>query len=115
LCSLTTNDVVSKFSFFLLVDGRIRILEAQKLTDPDPEHFERLTSYLIYQFLKCFIPRGILCSLTTDDVLTKFRYGLRGYALALLVHGEHSEWADLWRDRQEIDEFDAAQLIARWK
>jgi hypothetical protein len=56
-----------------------------------------------------------LCSLTTDDVLTKFRYGLRGYALALLVHGEHSEWADLWRDRQEIDEFDAAQLIARWK
>jgi hypothetical protein len=56
-----------------------------------------------------------LCSLTTDDVLTKFRYGLRGYALALLVHGENSEWADLWRDRQEIDEFDAAQLIARWK
>jgi hypothetical protein len=111
----------------LLVDGRIRILEAQKLkdpTDPDPaldpdlEHCQRLPypSYLIFiKLLKCFIPRGILCSLTTDDVLTKFRYGLRGYALALLVHGENSEWADLWRDRQEIDEFDAAQLVARWK
>ncbi len=28
-----------EINFFLLADGRIRIREAQTLTDPDPEHW----------------------------------------------------------------------------
>jgi hypothetical protein len=58
--------------------------------------------------------RSILCSLTCHDVISKFGYGLRGFLLAVVVHGEDSDWAELWRDRKLVDEFDVAQLVARW-
>ena len=58
--------------------------------------------------------RSILFSLSCNDVISKFSYGLRGYSLAVVVHGEDSDWAELWRERKLVDEVDAAHLVARW-
>ncbi len=88
MCSHPTGDVVSKFSFFAF-DGRSRILEAQKLTDPDLD---------FCQFLKCLIPRGILCSLTTDDVVSKFTFLLVDGRIRILEVPKLTDHMDLSLD-----------------
>lgn len=58
--------------------------------------------------------KSVLFSLAGRDVISRISYGLRGFLLAGIVHGEDSDWAELWCERKWMDEYDAAHLVARW-
>jgi hypothetical protein len=77
------------FYIFLLVDGRIRILEAQKLTNhTDPEHY-----YLFYYSIKTPLPGCIFQTSLTyySSIINKYPVP-RKLGIPCGVRTPHSSW-----------------------